>query len=262
MLDRHVADRILAAANLVESALDESISVRRMADAACYSLFHFCRQFNRRTWFSPYDYAIRRRLTHAAGQVVSTGLPLTRIALDHGFESSDGFARAFRRMFGTAPQYARESGEVDNRLFVSPLDSERLAVLGCCMPAPDTRRATDLRLSVTVQTARNVAEAGILAASGLHEDKDLWAGVCCEGVPCQSFIGHEGPDSSLPFEKSVPAGTYRTLHFTGDRSGTGILIELVYSTIIHRLPDCHPPPCLYVRPAQAGLTVLFECNPG
>jgi AraC-like DNA-binding protein len=110
LVDRRSVDSILRAALLVEERMGEDMGVRDMADAACYSPFYFSRIFAEGTGHSPYDYLMRRRVASAAARVVSGEGSLTEIALDHGFEVQEGFARAFRRCFGLLPSEARERG--------------------------------------------------------------------------------------------------------------------------------------------------------
>jgi len=107
--DRRLASlgRALAA---VEAGLRGELDVAALAEAACYSLFHFVRVFTELTGHGPYDYLVRRRLAEAAREVVGGGRTLLDIALDYRFDSPEGFARAFRRCFGLAPSEARRSG--------------------------------------------------------------------------------------------------------------------------------------------------------
>jgi len=65
-------DAILRAIDLVEERLHQSVTVAAMAEAAGYSLYHFCRVFSKYTRHTPYDYLMRRRMTLAATEVVMT----------------------------------------------------------------------------------------------------------------------------------------------------------------------------------------------
>ena len=99
---------ILAALDFIEHHLHAPITVAAMADAAGYSLYHFCRLFGKTTRHSPYDYLMRRRMTLAANDVIAGERKIVDIALDYQFESHEGFTRAFGRMFGLAPLEARK----------------------------------------------------------------------------------------------------------------------------------------------------------
>ncbi|MBN2009583.1 AraC family transcriptional regulator [candidate division KSB1 bacterium] len=91
------------AISFMELHLQENIMIGDAAEAACCSLFHFCRTFNRIVRHTPYDYLMRRRLSEAARQLIETDRKIIEIALDFQFNSAEGFSRAFRRMFQTTP---------------------------------------------------------------------------------------------------------------------------------------------------------------
>jgi AraC-like DNA-binding protein len=98
---------ILQALEYVEANLQTVIQVADIANAAGYSLYHFCRMFGKLTRHSPYDYLIRRRMTLASDAVILSDRKLLEIALDYQFESHEGFTRAFTRMCGVTPTEAR-----------------------------------------------------------------------------------------------------------------------------------------------------------
>ena len=108
--DRRLAS-IGRALALVERGLRDELDVAAMAEAACYSLFHFVRVFTELTGHGPYDYLMRRRVAEAAREVVSGTASILDIALEYRFESPDGFSRAFRRCFGLTPSEARKAGD-------------------------------------------------------------------------------------------------------------------------------------------------------
>ena len=91
--------RIRRSLDYVEAHLHRAVRVADMAAAACYSEFHFIRLFNEAVRHSPYDYAMRRRITASADGLVIDGASVLETALEWGFESPDGYSRAFRRVF-------------------------------------------------------------------------------------------------------------------------------------------------------------------
>ena len=107
--DRRLAS-VGRALDLVEERLRDELDVGAMASAACYSIFHFVRVFTELTGHGPYDYLMRRRVAEAARELVSGDRSILELALDYRFESPEGFSRAFRRCFGTAPSEARKAG--------------------------------------------------------------------------------------------------------------------------------------------------------
>ncbi|MBZ0306698.1 MAG: AraC family transcriptional regulator [Anaerolineae bacterium] len=105
-------ETILRAIDLIESHLQESITVAEMAESVSYSLYHFCRMFSKFTRHTPYDYLMRRRMTLAAHQVITTQQKIVDIAFAYQFESHEGFTRAFQRMFGLCPTEARRQNRI------------------------------------------------------------------------------------------------------------------------------------------------------
>jgi AraC family transcriptional regulator len=114
------------AIDFVEAHLKEEITVADMADAAGYSLYHFCRTFNSLVHHTPYDYLMRRRLSESARELVETGKRVIDIAFDYRFNSPETYSRAFKRMFGLQPSQWKEQGRLDRRSLMSPLTPEHL----------------------------------------------------------------------------------------------------------------------------------------
>lgn len=95
---------------LLDAVLDsEHDSLTAMARGAFASPYHFSRQFNRGTGESPV--ALRRRvmLERAAWQL-ARGETVTEVALVAGYDSLEGFSRAYSRAFGHPPSSTRALG--------------------------------------------------------------------------------------------------------------------------------------------------------
>lgn len=86
----------------IEEHMDEPLTVGQLSRRSGYSAYHFCRIFTLCTGMPPMDYIRRRRLT-AARAALAEGRRVTDVALDHGYDTPSGFARAFRRAFGYSP---------------------------------------------------------------------------------------------------------------------------------------------------------------
>lgn len=112
---------IVRAIEYIEQNLQEAITMAQIAEAACYSLYHFCRMFNSLTHHTPYEYLMRRRLSEAARELVDTDRKIIEIAFDYEFNSPETFARAFKRMFGMQPNQWRRQGKIQTRLLMPPL---------------------------------------------------------------------------------------------------------------------------------------------
>jgi len=120
-------EAITAALNFIETHLCEPVRVGDIAQAAGYSVFHFIRTFNGVVRHTPYDYLMRRRLSHGALLLLNTDARVLDIALACQFESHEGFTRAFGRMLGLTPSAWREHGFADQRFLMPPLGMEDLA---------------------------------------------------------------------------------------------------------------------------------------
>lgn len=118
----------------VERHLDGELCLSELADAACLSPYHFSRQFTARFGFSPMAYVRARRLEIAAERL-RAGPPtsLIDLALDCGFDSQEGFTRAFSRTFGVSPGRYR-SGE-------RPPKSEHVAMSTAHLPGANLIQA-------------------------------------------------------------------------------------------------------------------------
>lgn len=86
----------------IEDHIKEDITVEEIAGHAGYSLYHFCRVFNLFRGVSIMEYVRGRRLSLAATELFN-GRKIIDIALDYGFETPSGFAKAFRKAYGYSP---------------------------------------------------------------------------------------------------------------------------------------------------------------
>lgn len=78
-----------------------------LADRACLSRFHFGRVFRRFVGEAPGEMERRLRLERAAHALSATGQDVTGIAFDAGYDTLEGFSRAFRRAYGLSPSRYR-----------------------------------------------------------------------------------------------------------------------------------------------------------
>lgn len=102
--------RMARVLRLIGEHADEPLPLERLAAEAALSLFHFHRVWRAVTG-EPIMQTVRRlRMERAAHLLATTDRPITRIALDSGFESSQSFARAFRQVMGRTPSEARAAG--------------------------------------------------------------------------------------------------------------------------------------------------------
>jgi AraC family transcriptional regulator len=94
----------------IEQHLDQALPLRRLSGVARFSEFHFQRQFSMYVGSSPSRYIQLARLRRASYRLAFSRLePVTRIALECGFEHSESFSRAFKGAFGQSPSAFRKA---------------------------------------------------------------------------------------------------------------------------------------------------------
>lgn len=93
--------------DFIDRHLLENPPLETIAAQAGYSLSHFYALFQAGTGFTVRDYMRRRRLALAARELVTSRRRVLEIALDLGFESHEVFTRAFRALYGLAPNAYR-----------------------------------------------------------------------------------------------------------------------------------------------------------
>ena len=91
----------------------EDVTLNSLCTAVGYSKYHAIRMFNEITGKTPGEYIRALRLTRAAQELRDSGGKIIDVALESGFESHDGFTRAFKRQFDITPErYSREKPAV------------------------------------------------------------------------------------------------------------------------------------------------------
>lgn len=101
--------RIMQAIVHLQERLDEDVTLEEIADAACFSPYHFHRIFKAMTGETVMSYRRRLLLERAAQQISYSNRSITEIALDSGYDTPEPFSRAFKRLFGVSPQNYRIS---------------------------------------------------------------------------------------------------------------------------------------------------------
>ena len=101
----------------------DDVTLDNLCAAAGYSKYHAARMFKEATGKTPGGYIRALRLTRAAEGLRDSGGKIIDAAMSSGFDSHDGFTRAFTRQFDITPiRYSRETPPV--RYFVHyPVES-------------------------------------------------------------------------------------------------------------------------------------------
>ena len=87
----------------IESHLEQNISMAGLSKAAGYSPWYSYRLFQNLLYITPAAYIRRLRLSKSALRLRDEKLKIIDVAYDSGFESVDGYQRAFFKEFGCNP---------------------------------------------------------------------------------------------------------------------------------------------------------------
>lgn len=100
-------DAIALCIDFIEKNINNELTPEIIASACGYSTFHFSRVFNISQGMTLMEYVKKRRLSLAAKDLF-IGKKIIDIALEYGFETHNGFSKAFKKEFGFSPtQYLK-----------------------------------------------------------------------------------------------------------------------------------------------------------
>jgi AraC family transcriptional regulator len=92
----------------IESHLNEKISHEDLSSVSGYSVAHFYRIFKAMVGWSVMDYVRKRRLSKAVYALMTSSSSILEIALDNGYDSHEGFSRAFKIAYKAPPSHFRQ----------------------------------------------------------------------------------------------------------------------------------------------------------
>ena len=98
----------------MEDCYNQEIDIERLSKEACFSPFHFLRSFRSAFGETPHQYLTRRRIDRARELLAHSGLSITDICFEVGYESLGSFSTLFRKETGRSPL------EFRTRIFLRP----------------------------------------------------------------------------------------------------------------------------------------------
>ena len=101
-MDEHI-EAVQKMQDYIESHLDSNISIADLSNASRYSPWYSYRLFVNLLHMTPAVYIRRLRLSKSALRLRDEKVKIIDIAFDYGFESVDGYQRAFYKEFGCNP---------------------------------------------------------------------------------------------------------------------------------------------------------------
>ncbi|MDF2542490.1 MAG: AraC family transcriptional regulator [Herbinix sp.] len=95
--------------NYCENNLYNEITMNELSEMSGYSIYHFCRLFQKVIGCGPMEYIRKRRLSNAAIEISFGHRYIKDIGFTWGFNSHENFVRAFKNQFGISPIQYRET---------------------------------------------------------------------------------------------------------------------------------------------------------
>lgn len=217
----------------------EPRSLQDFADLLGVSPFHLTRGFALRTGRPLMTYIRARRLTEAARALASGRENVTGASLLAGYESTEGFSRAFRARFGCAPSSIRSEAELAN------LALEEAIIMPGTPDLPADPSFTDaparslrgVSERFTMDTRMRIPALWERFASGWGDrlQNKMTYGVCYDFAEDGSFRYLAGADAAiLPDDAGldlveIPAGRYAVFLHAGHVSTIGQTWEGIFS---------------------------------
>lgn len=94
--------RVVQAKLFIDQNYGSALDLRNIADAACFSKFHFMRLFKSMYGKTPHQYLTDVRINHAI-ELLMDGETVKRVAYAVGFDSVSSFTGLFLRRVGQTP---------------------------------------------------------------------------------------------------------------------------------------------------------------
>jgi AraC family transcriptional regulator len=146
----------------IEEHLQECMTVDDLARIAGFSPYHYYRVFSAYVGIPVMEYIRRRRLAHASAELVR-GKRIIDIAVDYGFDTHNGFAKAFRKVYGCSPEQYRVhvSGQVPRKVDLLLLKQYNLKggiVVEPKIVVKPAAKIAGFELKTTCQDGKNLQE--------------------------------------------------------------------------------------------------------
>jgi len=190
-----LSDKIIAVGKMqkfIDCHIDGDITLDDLSAECGYSKYYALRIFKELTGKTPFEVIRAIRLTEAATSLRDSDCKVIDVALDNGFDSHDGFTKAFSRQFEITPQKYSKDIPAINYFIHYPIEAYYILKDGReSMPKEKVSR------TVTVSVVERPARKLIFLRTS---SSDYFA--ACEEVGCD----WEGYYNSIPEKYDTAAG--------------------------------------------------------
>ena len=104
MTEREKTNAVLRMQDYIHNNITNEITLDEVCKVFLYSKRHALRIFKELLYKTPFEYIRDLRLTIAQNKLLRNEDKIVDIAFDNGFNSHDGFTKAFSGRFGTTPK--------------------------------------------------------------------------------------------------------------------------------------------------------------
>ncbi len=94
--------------NYIEEHYAEDLTLAELSALVRANESYVSHAFKKATGYSPQQYILRRRIGKAQSLLIYTALPLTEISARVGYDDSNYFSRAFKKIIGMPPRIYRQ----------------------------------------------------------------------------------------------------------------------------------------------------------
>jgi len=207
----------------IETDLAHALSLHDLAAAEGVSSFHLSRAFSLITGQPIMGYVRARRLSEAAHRLNSGEDSVLNIALDAGYESPEGFSRAFRKVFGVAPKVARDvlPNQLQEPIVMEPQkidlpDAKIIDFAGRTLIGRSSRFSMAERSKIPAFWQRTAEEIG----PRMYGTETFGVSFDFEEEAFRYMVAIESDGDAEGLErKSLPAGRYAVFEHAGHISG-------------------------------------------
>jgi AraC family transcriptional regulator len=248
---RHYEELVTDAVEQLRAGLDGPFDLAQLGRRAHLSPLHFHRIFRGLLGETPGELHRRLRLERAAWALARSQRPVTRIALDAGYDTHESFTRAFTIAFGRAPTVFRSHAK-DNPTSWGVATASALAVAngihfaGNGGPAAIRFSAEQVAATVAVQRRPakrvlavahrgpyNTISAAFVKLDSLARKLALRGGDCTELVA----LFYDDPEVTPAAEQRADAGLVVPAHVAAPEGLHVVTIPAgTYACTVHRGP--------------------------